>query len=143
MIYLPHLPFPPPPNYSCTCPSFAHGQSCSIEYLEPNLSNLRCAGWKCKYLLDFCAILWSVMKMFQIHDLYRFTVCQNLNWNELLTLKLRDRISIMMVAILNFICDANCAQQNCSILVKSILYHVKLICKMFPHKAVIISLFRV
>ena len=43
----------------------------------------------------------------------------------------------MMVAILNFICDTNCAQQNRSILVKSILYHVKLIWKMFPHTAVI------
>ena len=77
------------------------------------------------------------MKMFWILDLYRFNCVKIGTQVSHFTLNVRDTIFSMIVTILNFVCVANCIQQNVSFHVKCGLYQVEMGCKMFPHKAVI------
>ena len=43
----------PPPNNSCACPKFVHGQSCAGNIWSQICQFLRCTWWKCRYFFIF------------------------------------------------------------------------------------------
>ena len=77
------------------------------------------------------------MKMFWVHDMFRFNVCQNLNLYQLHELNIKRNNFHHHGHHIEFYLYVNCTYQIGSLVVQNTLYDVKMYCNMFPDKSVI------